>query len=91
MILDAYISGRFSAAGYGNIYLKNVIFNKTQLTVSFNCIPDRTIVDIDGHRLEGAKSANLSVDVSDIEHFIRFEAYKDDDFVFTNPFFIRVD
>ena len=88
MVLDAMIAGCFSAVGLGTIDLQNVsVTNKIQIT--FNVVPDRTVIDIDGVRTEGGANQTLTVTPTKSNKFVRFEAYKDDDFLFTQPFFIE--
>ena len=88
MVLEAYISGSFSAVGYGTIDLLDVNVKEDIVDIIFNCVPDRTIVDIDGKREEGGSVTMLSVNYKKARRFIRVEAYKGDDFIFTQPFFI---
>lgn len=91
MVLDAYISGQFSAAGYGDLYLTDVVVEGSQIKISFNTSPDTIVIVIDGIRTVVGEQSTLSVDARNSRRFVRFEAYKDDDFVFTNPFFVNVD
>ena len=88
-VLEAYINGSFAAAGYGTIDLQNVLVTKGNVTVSFNKVPDRTVIDIDGVRTEGGAVQTLRATATADNTFIRFEAYKGDDFLFTQPFYIK--
>lgn len=49
---------------------------ETQITVSFNCVPDRTVFDVDGKKTDGGAITTLSVAPNVVSHFVRFDAYK---------------
>ncbi len=89
MSLDALIEGSFSAVGFGTIDLSEVHVDGLSFSVLFDCVPDRTVIDIDGHRTEGGSVALVSVTLNSSNKFVRFEAYKGDDFIFTQPFFVE--
>lgn len=89
MALDAYISGQFSAVGYGSIDLTDVAVEDGKITVIFNCVADRLVIDVDGNRSELLNVSSASVIAESNNRFIRFEAYKGDDFIFTQPFYIE--
>ena len=89
MALDAYIKGSFSACGYGKIDISSIVIDNNKISITFNQVPDSTIIDIDGNRTNAGSNITLEVEVSSSNKFVRFEAYKDDDFIFTQPFFIN--
>ena len=92
MALDAYISGSFSAIGYGTgsdaIDIEDVSVNGNIITVTFNTTVDRVVVDIDGQRNTYNNVSSIYAVLKQTNTFARFEAYKGDDFLFTQPFYV---
>jgi len=88
MALDAYIEGSFYASGLGSFDIIDVTVNDNEITVKFSEIVDAIIIDIDGVRtqIENTDTVSVLLEVRNI--FARFEAYKGDDFIYTNPFFV---
>lgn len=88
MALDAYIAGRFAASGYGTIDISSVNTTKDTIGIQFNDVMDRVVVDIDGNRQTINNISSASIKLKSSCTFARFEAYKDNDFLFTQPFFV---
>lgn len=89
MALDAYIAGSFAGIGLGTIYISDVVVSGNNVSIFFNVTADKIIVDIDGNRREITSTNSVTVSLSPMNTFVRFEAYKDDDFVYTQPFFVE--
>lgn len=89
MALDAYIAGSFAGIGLGTIDIEDVVVSGNTVNVTFNKVPDRIVVDVDGSRREVTPSNSVSASLGMKNKFVRFEAYKDNDFVYTQPFFVE--
>lgn len=89
MALDAYIAGCFAGVGYGTVDIQSVNVENNFVSVTFNQTVDRIIVDIDGVRETVNNKSSISLSLKPNNKFVRFEAYKDDDFIFTQPFFVE--
>lgn len=86
--LDAYIAGSFSAVGFGNVDIEDVAVNGNLVDVTFNDVMDSIIVDIDGKRSAYHNTSRIFANLRQTNTFVRFEAYKGNDFIFTQPFFV---
>ena len=88
MALDAYIDGSFYASGLGSFDIIDVNVNDDEVVVKFSEVVDVIIIDIDGIRTQIKNTDSVSVLLGIKNIFARFEAYKGDDFIYTNPFFL---
>ena len=86
--LDAYIAGSFSAVGFGSVDIDAVAVNDNVVEITFNGIMDSIIVDIDGKRSTYYNTSRIFANLKQTNTFVRFEAYKGNDFLFTQPFYV---
>lgn len=86
--LDAYIAGSFSAVGFGSVDIDAVAVNDNVVEITFNGVMDSIIVDIDGKRSTYYNTSRIFANLKQTNTFVRFEAYKGNDFLFTQPFFV---
>ena len=88
MALDAYIEGSFYASGLGSFDIIDVTVSENEVMVKFSEVVDFIIIDIDSIRTRVENTDTVSALLGIKNTFARFEAYKGDDFIYTNPFFV---
>ena len=89
MALDAYIDGSFYGSGLGTFDLVSADVNNNIVSVVFSENVDKIVIDIDGRLQTVINTNTASANLIERNTFVRFEAYKGDDFIYTNPFFVK--
>lgn len=85
--LDAFINGSFYGAGLGDIDIDSVTIDGGNVTIKFSETMTDIVVDIDGKRGAFHNTDTAFATMGNNNCFVRFEAVKGNEFVYTNPIF----
>jgi hypothetical protein len=89
LALDAYIDGRFFCSGWNTFQIKNVEINETNICIQFTQNIEKINIIMNGKSTSIFNSDSAEVTVDQSTKFVRFEAWNNDDFLFTQPFFVE--
>lgn len=89
--LDAYINGHYYASGLGNHHITNIEASEDKIKITFDSSAD-TLKVISNLGVIESSGTQIEIKPTSQMKYVRFEAYfSDDDFIFTNPFWIEQD